>query len=502
MKLTGIILDIRGIQNYIFNSNSLKINIGASYIVERVFNELIKETVKKMKLNINFCVYKNTVDLEIQNNTEIEVEIGFIGGGNAIIFFKSKNKAEEFIRIWSSKLLIEAPGLRSSVAINTGSDVKEIIKKLKQQLRENKKYVYPRIMTLQVGFTDECTYTGNAKDYRIDENRIKVNEEEQYLSAEAAKKLEFVEKANNLLHSFKNINDKKTTFPTNFDDLSHSSNGEKNFIAICHIDGNEIGKLFSTCQNLIEIRELSQLLKERAECAFKKLVGEIIDNNLGMIKNKLPIRPIVINGDDITFVSRGKWGIYFSELFLKYYVTEKLGGKYDLSACAGVSIIKYKYPFSRGYQLSEQLCNQAKIYARKEKNTSWINFMMSADGFTGSLDNIIKQKYSFQNKKLLYRPYQLFGGKDRDFGKFIKSAKRLTNLSKNKIHKLKEVLIQDEAAQKEFIQSLKYHGITLPKIYKDGFERKLFLNSKTPYFDMVEIINFYPMELISMEDEK
>ena len=82
-----------------------------------------------------------------------------------------------------------------------------------------------------------------------------------------------------------------------------------------------------------------------------------------------PIRPIIMGGDDITFVSPGKLGIYFAEIFMKEFSEKEVSDGEKLSSCAGVAITKTKYPFYRGYQLAEGLCSNAKKMARKKKKT-------------------------------------------------------------------------------------------------------------------------------------
>jgi len=67
---TAILFDTMSIQQYVFGSNKLKDNLGASYIVEHIYDYL-KE---KSDANPN------------------DLEIGYIGGGNALVFIISEEK--------------------------------------------------------------------------------------------------------------------------------------------------------------------------------------------------------------------------------------------------------------------------------------------------------------------------------------------------------------------------------------------------------------------------
>ena len=63
---TAILFDTLSIQNYVFGSNKLKENLGASFLVENVYKVLItKEKEQKLK-------------------------VGYIGGGNALVFIDSE----------------------------------------------------------------------------------------------------------------------------------------------------------------------------------------------------------------------------------------------------------------------------------------------------------------------------------------------------------------------------------------------------------------------------
>jgi hypothetical protein len=65
----------------------------------------------------------------------------------------------------------------------------------------------------------------------------------------------------------------------------------------------------------------------------------------------------------------GRLGLTLAALYLKAFEAEKENipdGK-DLTACAGIAIVKTHYPFARAYQLSEALCSNAKNFVRDEK---------------------------------------------------------------------------------------------------------------------------------------
>lgn len=56
---------------------------------------------------------------------------------------------------------------------------------------------------------------------------------------------------------------------------------------------------------------------------------------------------------------------------------------------------------------------------------------------------------------------------------------------------LREVLYKGEDYQKKFIVDMKVRGLHLPE-YKTFKDSKIILNKKTPYLDMIELMDLYP----------
>lgn len=140
-------------------------------------------------------------------------------------------------------------------------------------------------------------------------------------------------------------------------------------MAIVHIDGNSMGQRFAQCETLAERRKLSDSVDRATKNAFEKLLKEII-NHMDYFTSKgsgfeihkdkddgklyLPIRSIVLSGDDITFVTEGRLGVHLAAKFTGYFTAcfaEEHAGNDEppFSACAGVVITRTKYPFFRGY---------------------------------------------------------------------------------------------------------------------------------------------------------
>ena len=109
------VLDAIGIQDYIFGSNKLKDNIGASGLVYMALNCWPIETLQKEfpgRVNPS-CGYQPDVSCSIiKNNGQFDAELFYAGGGNTVLFFKNRDCARKFALAYSIRLLADAPGLR------------------------------------------------------------------------------------------------------------------------------------------------------------------------------------------------------------------------------------------------------------------------------------------------------------------------------------------------------------------------------------------------------
>ena len=112
--LAAVIIDTVSIQSYIFSSNKLKENVGASHLVKKIYEIELKEALEKVfdDSNVDIKAWENEPNRLSITNLLVPFEIGYIGGGNAVILFKDKAKAVEFVREFSKLLLKRTPGLK------------------------------------------------------------------------------------------------------------------------------------------------------------------------------------------------------------------------------------------------------------------------------------------------------------------------------------------------------------------------------------------------------
>lgn len=512
----AVLLDTVSIQKYVFGSNRLKENIGASYIVSNIYKDnLIKALTSVVGKYSEYVSWSTNPEKCLIKDDNIEAEIGYIGGGNALIFFKSSENAKRFIAEWSKNLLVLAPGVRTSAAISLFDldSFAESINMLYKKLNKNKNMFFPKVTLSKYGITADCSMSGLSAEVRY-----KDQEFDGYISSVTSAKLhsELVAQGK-MIEEYKSFLGDDYTLTDEIDNLGQKK-GESH-IAIIHMDGNNMGLRFKNCKTLDDIRRLSISINDIVSKAFKNLIKDIIDKMPLLLDDKngfniqpssenkkkksiLPIRPILIEGDDITFITDARLGLYLAEKLIEYLSIDSLSDGDKLTVSAGIAIIKTKYPFYRGYNIAEELCSIAKEDAHKNKGTSWVDFHISYGGFSGGISEIRKEKFTTGDGYLHFGPYII-----SDDINNIKSIQHLKNGIKvfekwprSKVKDFRTALILGKNDSKQFIKETKAQGLKLYDINGRNYAVEGWENSETPYFDMIDISEFYPNFLIEGRD--
>jgi len=514
----GVLVDTVSIQKYVFQSNKLKDNLGASFLIEKIYKEYLSNALCKVfgkAFDIN--AWKDNPE-EIKINKGDPFEVGYIGGGSAFLMFTEEQKAIDFIKTWTKLLLVHTPGVTTGVAISKfdleNKNFSQEREKLFDELRKNKSQYIPETTLPRHGITAECSRSGLSME--IWDNIV-----DSYVSAGSNAVIEASKPAKDYINKkYAKILGTDFCFTNELDKLGRIS-GEDSHIAIVHIDGNSMGERFKAAETLVDIRKLSNSVAEATENAFIDLLKHIVKKyddimeSLGFDKKSkdskfkypvddnnfkiLPIRSVILGGDDITFICDGKLGIYFSKIFLEAFEKEPVYDGEKLTACAGVAIIKTRYPFYRGYRLAEELCGNAKKANKKDekdKLNSYIDFHISMGGLFGNLEVIRKQYTDTPQGKLLFRPYKVLPKDNKDeksFELLVKNAGTLKKFPKNKIKEMRDVMNLSKEATKTFVKKLEYRDLSLPEIPgRSEFAESIFDNGETVYFDMIELMEFYP----------
>jgi hypothetical protein len=174
------------------------------------------------------------------------------------------------------------------------------------------------------------------------------------------------------------------------------------------------------------LREFSAKLDKCTEDAWKEAIEKLLDRDKEAWY-QLPILPLVLGGDDLTFICKGHFALQFTRDYLKAFeentgkesiikqISHEALGIPKLSACAGIAIIKPHFPFHAGYELAEQLIKSAKTVKslavlQTSKNKQWacsaLDFHILYDSSDAELSRIRQMLHQDDKQTRLHcRPY-------------------------------------------------------------------------------------------------
>lgn len=532
-KYFAVLIDVVSIQKYIFGSNQLKDNLGGSHIIKTLFSEFAKpvfEEIFKQEKQTNDQVetilsawQDKPETILMKEKPELPFEIGMADGGKALILFREKDPAKEFIKKFTREVLVFSPGIQLAVAYheNFSIDVGEFQKDLETlfaKLTGNRNRYFPVTALTNHGITALYSQSGESiTTYDADNGQFlpqEVTTKHKYAKTEEK---QMVTKLQNRFSDF--------TFTNDISNLGQTDGDS--YIAVVHIDGNNIGNWFKEATSLVDYRKRSVDMLRITEESFWDMVGAAVEavgkinkNTPGFElksekgKKVLPLRPIILGGDDLTFICHGQLALYLSEVFINSWVTkanDEINGlaKYSslpngFSSCAGIAIAKTKAPFYRSYQIAGQSCSAAKRVARA-KNGSWLDFQIVRGTKSDSLEDIRKAD-SMPNKiNLYYGPYKIVNdtGVAKNLGslkKHIKCFKEDKFWADNNLKEFRSALNQGQAAVDTFLVHMKNKGGRLPDFISEIFYITPIMGNQTPYHDILEMMEFYPFELLKTSE--
>ena len=439
-----VILEVSQKQAYIFSSNKLKDNIINSACI--------------VKVTDSSYFAEKCADLYVKEDNYV-----YAGGGHTVLEFDSEEHAKSFLYEYSKSVMIDYPDMEIFTTLmkydkkeTVGNNLKELTKRL-----EAKKAI--RVSSF---------HQGTFGIEKLDTNTLKP----KLLKAPLSDKEERELLKNDCLIP------QGFTFPEKFEDMGSS------FISVVHIDGNSMGKRVTDLYNMLDenhtsweeykkkLREFSDGIDSAFKEAYKEMIDEVIAN---MVKasysnNMIPVRKVIISGDDVCFVSRGEIGIECARIFIEKLMKKTNDtDKQNYYACGGIAIVHKKYPFFRAYELAEQLCSNAKKFNAnidKEGNgahISSIDWHISYGELEDSVEDVRNDYATEDGATLELRPYIIDGDKNltdkepyRQYKHFTEIMRRLSDeddaFARGKIKQLRNVLKKGE---KETGRYLKFNSI-------------------------------------------
>lgn len=508
------IYDISGIQKFIFATGKLKEQVGGSNIVHKIMYETLPSLLNDKGVVDEDWREPDYNPFDFSKKTK-KGNVVYIGGGNAMAVFEDEAAMKQVTRDMQKEVYkLTAGNIRLCYAYIEVSD-------------ENQKYgeVYNTLMRNMAEFKQTHSAVSSAGGFAI--NALDVNTGEplirfsngKVLAASINSKLENADD-NNLL-VVDNIN-----FTKHFEE--HRKEDNKSFVAVTHIDGNSMGKSIQKFiesldgkaesnikTSLSQMKLLSQEIDNLYKEALSKTVVEIYKDQ----EKEVAFRPVIRDGDDITFIIEAKKAFQFVKTYMKKLSEEieleekypiMTGGEMKVSAGAGIAFVHDKFPFDVAYDYAEQLCKSAKTKLKElsgdekiPESTSCLDFQVIRSGMGDNIAEYREKRYRFRDNKddgVIYslekRPY-FFVDKDTeitgiyaDFEElfaFVGESVENKNLARNKLKMLRNAYSEGVQAANDcytLIRSRDKGGVA-------GDERAAFNEDRiAEFFDVLDVMDF------------
>jgi hypothetical protein len=523
-KLAVTVIDTVGIQSYIFGSNVLKHNVGASYLVRCVTQDWVYQQLHNLgATNVH-------EDGRIDDQATIEKdglvsELVYAGGGNTVLLFRSPEIAQEFTCRLTRRALRDAPGLQMIICHSEFDWITEalsqVVKETLVRVDRKKHNHATSAPLLGLGVTADCQYTGLPAVAKSNDDPPK------RISAEVQTKEAAFDVAHYGLAKLLPLNGYE--IPRDFDDLGRAK-GESSYIAVIHTDGNGMGKRVKDIAGnhsrpednrlyIQSIRAFSESVQQAAQDALKATYQQLIqsidqeDMIGGVVQvrdRKLPLRPIVMGGDDVTFVCDGRLALTLTDFYLRQVTAKHLAGDKPkpLSVRAGIAVVKSHFPFARAYALAKELTRSAKEYLNEreaslysEQDLSAVDWHFAVSGAVLDLKQIREREYIVPAGHLTMRPLRLGTTVDADWRSWETFTSIVSEFCsekwverRNKVKALRDALRDGGEAVKEFLQA--YTLPDLPVIPGNPDSAKTgWIGQRCTCFDAIEAMEFFvPLE--------
>lgn len=493
---------VQGIQGFIFSSNDLKSIVGASELVEEICTTMFDDFADGKGKSI------------------------IRAAGNIKFIFDTRKDCEKAVLEFPKLVMKKAPGITISQAVVPHSNplnFEKDVDLLEARLREQRnKPVAP--LTIGMIGIQRSRQTGLP---------VAASSCKDYLDFATLQKLEYTDDANSeIVKEFFGRKHKGHT-TTNISKLT----GKNDWVAIIHADGNGLGKVVAQIGKdedtfIAFSHALEQATKNSARKAYELLSEDLQIDEDGVI----PIRPIILGGDDITIVCRADVALPFVNNFLVFFEAETYRIMSEennilkdfnfkrLTACAGIAYVKSSYPFHYGYRLAEALCERAKKDAKREENqrddlaTSCLMFHKVQDSFIEDYERIAARELTTIDKNNQKHSYE-FGPYYLNYQDEIKNRWTINELVKHVELLLKSEDNKDANASKSHLRQWMSEMSDNPYAAVQLNKRTLaMLGNNNPYYGIVEKmtrpliryeknkpVNLYPvydvLSLVSMKNQ-
>ncbi|MDM8545498.1 hypothetical protein QUF61_03290 [Candidatus Venteria ishoeyi] len=436
--------EIKSIQNYILDGNKLRDMVGAS------------EQIEYICFNTNNTKNLSLIDevLAVLGINNPQPQFVRKAGGAFLICLDDEEQAQQLQAVWTLAIQRFLPGVSFAQGFASDKTLPKAVEQVRAKLVSNRNIHFPSLpqaspFSFRSPRTGQAAYSSRKRrDQQQEQMDAAITQKHEFYrctfgskvyeagNSRLFKKLAFdVEGDNQDLAKFHwpvdlNAEDADADVE-NYQQDSFPFLGDNRYVGIIHADGNALGQLLRDLEVNIKAQDLNDKAYKAAFLAFSKAIEDTTLQAIKTTLNKLitrlklhpdgkdtmPARPLVIGGDDVTFVVRGDLALDFCSDFLQNF--ERLSQKNlaplvseygikikSLTACAGIAFVKANQPFYLAYQLAGKLCDHAKDESKRE--TSCLAFHRITNSVIGDYKGLLREELSLADKKFLtMQPYKV-----------------------------------------------------------------------------------------------
>ena len=424
-----VLIETSGNQAYIFATNKLRENVGASELTAQVGRQFVLDAVQAAGGQRPQDLRKPDTYPALSDTNAVEVILAV--SGKALLLVRDAAIGRQIVNKVTLRALREAPGLEVRGVVSREFDFeKDALHPLIGEIHREYEVVRSRLPGPVARFQRlpiiaECASSGLPAMRVATEADGLAKEERKEYSAQTFAKLrarkDWETRRDEILQRHV-VHAKLPDATTDLEKLGCD------WLAIVHADGNGLGQVFlkfdeyvkphipegsdQRTQNRIYIQKLrtfSLALDACTEKAFCQALTVLRPRRNSESNSITPIVPLVLGGDDLTVVCDGRQALQFTKKFIDCFEQETREHQHikpimqnGVTSCAGVAIVKPHFPFFAGYQLAEELLKSAK----KLKPLSAIDYHILYDASGPDLDRIRDElTVDGGQTRLVGRPY-------------------------------------------------------------------------------------------------
>ncbi len=387
------LFEAKSIQAYLFQSGKLKDVISASERLDRMIDStddsLLCQVLDSLALSHDL--------LDLEKSSSCDISFLRCKGGAFYAVAKNREHLLSLRQLWTLTIQQMFPGLVFTDALAAGETMSSAVERGHQLLAQDRN-------APQVAMPYATAYC--SRDRRTGKAAVPLNKQAKYASLaneindaqgpigldldtalhRQAYTLFELRETSSLQDRFTPETLRPQRYPINLDEeFEFGTEQQKNQdyikdIALIHIDGNGLGLLLRQLKNAMQgksdeayhraFRSFSEAVNAATEIAAQEATAWFASNFELNDQKLLPMRPLVLGGDDVTLLCHAKFALRYAEHFCRAFElasTERLkdltnshGLNVKLTASGGIVFHKAGHPFIQSHHLVEALCAKAK----------------------------------------------------------------------------------------------------------------------------------------------